>query len=71
MLKFCGRHLWTLPHHQQRSKQKRGNGGGDRDRVGAGGGPYFRSVAREHQVEVHDRITFECDVGNLGKLPFF
>ena len=52
--------------HQQRSKQKRGNGG-DRDR--GGGGPYFRSVAREHQVEVHDRITFECDVGNLGKLP--
>ena len=25
-------------------------------------------MAREHQVEVHDRITFECDVGNLGTL---
>ena len=49
---------------RQRSKQKRGNSGGGVSGVG----PYFRSVAREHQVEVHDRITFECDVGNLGTL---
>jgi hypothetical protein len=43
-------------------KQQRSN-----KKLSSGGGPYFRSVSSAREVKVHERITFECDVGNLGK----
>ena len=30
-------------------------------------GPYFRNPNSVHQASVHEAVTFECDVANLGK----
>ena len=36
-------------------------------RIGRRSGPYFRSTGASHEAKVHERVTFDCDVGNLGK----